>query len=99
METLDDTEINDRLSDLPGWARQGHRIRREFSLADFVEAVQFVNAIVEPAEEAEHHPDLEVSWGSVVVNLTTHEADGLTHRDFDLARIITDLYDREFDHG
>jgi 4a-hydroxytetrahydrobiopterin dehydratase len=56
-----------------------------------VEAIAFVNQIVEPAEAAGHHPDLEISYNKVTVSLTTHDAGGLTSKDFDLAQVISKL--------
>lgn len=96
MDTLSDERIRERLTEIPEWQRDGDRIVREYSLDDFVEAVEFTNALVGPAEEAHHHPDLEVSWGSVVVRLTTHDAGGLTDNDFDLAQQYDDIYEEEF---
>lgn len=96
MSTLSDREIEQRLESLPRWEREGDRIRREYDLADFVEAVEFTGELVDPAEQANHHPDLEVSWGSVVVNLTTHDAGALTDNDFDLARVYDAIYEEEF---
>jgi 4a-hydroxytetrahydrobiopterin dehydratase len=93
---MSDDEIQDALGDLPEWSRNGNQIRREYDLDDFVEAVELVNAFVEPAEEKNHHPDLEVSWGSVVVNLMTHDAGGLTDKDFNLAGIFDRIYEEEF---
>jgi len=97
VSTLSDSEIDRKLQDLPGWERAGNRIRRAYDLDDFVQAVAFTERLVEPAEAANHHPDLEVSWGSVVVNLTTHDAGGLTARDFELAGVYDDIYEEAFD--
>ena len=96
MSLLSEDEISDRLKDLPGWEMDGSRIRCRYSLDDFVEAVEFTERIVAPAEEANHHPDLEVSWGAVVVNLTTHDEDGVTEKDFSLAQTIEQIYQEEF---
>lgn len=96
METLSDTEINQHLKSLSSWGRQGDAIRRQYDLDDFVEAVEFTTALVQPAEDANHHPDLEVSWGSVVVNLTTHDAGGLTQKDFDLAETFDQIYEEDY---
>lgn len=98
MRLLSDDEIEDRLNDLSDWTRDDSLIRREYSLDDFVEAVDFTRRIVEPAEEANHHPDLEVSWGEVVVNLTTHDEGGLTEKDFSLAHTIEQIFREEFDN-
>lgn len=97
MEPLSNEEIDEALENLGGWSREGDRIVREYSVADFVEAVELVNAFVEPAEENNHHPDLEVSWGSVTVNLTTHDAGGLTEKDFNLAETYDRLFREDFE--
>ena len=88
MPGLTPEQISDRLATLDGWELQGSIIQRVFKFKDFVEAIAFVNRIVEPAEAANHHPDLAVSYGKVTVNLTTHDAGGLTEKDFDLAQAI-----------
>ena len=85
MPLLEDTEIESRLADLDGWERAGDAIRKEFKRDDFVGSVKFVNALVEPAEDMGHHPDLEISWDTVTVTVTTHSEGGLTANDFELA--------------
>lgn len=96
MDLLNDDEIRSSLSSLEGWKRDGDHITREYSLEDFVEAVELVNAFLEPAEDLNHHPDLTVSWGSVDVRVTTHDAGGLTERDFELAEKYNRIYREEF---
>jgi 4a-hydroxytetrahydrobiopterin dehydratase len=88
VELLSDSEIESRLADLEGWERRGEAIARTFELADFVGSVEFVNALVEPAEGLGHHPDLSISWNKVAVTITSHSAGGLTANDFELARRI-----------
>jgi 4a-hydroxytetrahydrobiopterin dehydratase len=88
MELLPDTEIESRLAELDGWEREGDAIVKTFELADFVGSVQFVDKLVEPAEDLGHHPDLSISWNKVTVSITTHAAGGLTANDFELARRI-----------
>jgi 4a-hydroxytetrahydrobiopterin dehydratase len=90
-ELLNDDEIERRLSGLAGWARDGDAIAKEFDRGDFVGSVEFVNAIVEPAERMNHHPDLEISWSKVGVSITNHSAGGLTAADFELAARIDAL--------
>jgi 4a-hydroxytetrahydrobiopterin dehydratase len=85
---LADEEIEERLADLSDWRREGDVIVREFDRGDFVGAVEFVKAIVTPAEDLGHHPDLEISWSKVTVRITTHSEGGLTDADFELARRI-----------
>jgi 4a-hydroxytetrahydrobiopterin dehydratase len=91
METLSDEEIGSRLAELEGWERDGETIRRTFERGDFVGSVDFVKALVDPAEEMNHHPDLSISWSKVTVSLTTHAAGGLTGNDFELAKRIEGL--------
>jgi len=88
---MDQADIETRLGELPGWSRDGEAIVREFKRGDFVGAVRFVDAIVAPAEALGHHPDIEISWETVTVRITTHSAGGLTAADFDLAGRIDQL--------
>ena len=74
------------LSTLPQWARHGEIISRTFAFKDFPAAVKFVNAVAELAEQAQHHPDVDIRWNKVTLALTTHDAGGLTEKDFELAR-------------
>jgi len=91
MALLEDNEIAERLERLEGWEREGDAITRSFDRGDFVGSVEFVKAIVEPAEEMGHHPDLEISWATVKVTITSHSEGGLTANDFELAGRITAL--------
>jgi 4a-hydroxytetrahydrobiopterin dehydratase len=93
VEPLSDDEIASRLEALDGWSREGDAIVREFKRGDFVGAVAFVERLVGPAEEMNHHPDLEISWDTVRVSLSTHSAGGLTENDFELARRVDALAD------
>jgi 4a-hydroxytetrahydrobiopterin dehydratase len=88
MDVLPDNEIESRLADLDGWTRSGDAITKTFKNDDFVGSVKFVDALVEPAEDMGHHPDLELSWDEVTVSITNHAAGGLTEADFDLAKRI-----------
>ncbi len=91
MARLDDADIERRLAQLEGWERSGDAIRKAFKRGDFVGSVDFVRALVQPAEEMGHHPDLEVSWDEVTVTITTHSEGGLTDNDFELAARIDGL--------
>ena len=88
---LSTDEVNTQLQALPQWTTDGKTISRTFKFKNFVAAVNFVNQIVEPAESAGHHPDLEISYNKVTVNLTTHDAGGLTAKDFSLAEEISEI--------
>jgi 4a-hydroxytetrahydrobiopterin dehydratase len=89
---LSETAISAQMNNLPGWMHQEKTIVRTFTFKDFIEAIDFVNKMVEPAEKAGHHPDLAISYNKVTVSLTTHDAGGLTQKDFDLAKVISKLY-------
>ena len=69
-----------------GWdVVETHHLERRYEFPDFAEALAFVNAIGEIAEEQGHHPDIHLSWGRVGVEIWTHKIDGLTESDFVLA--------------
>lgn len=74
------------LAALPSWRRNGQIIVRTFDFADFLAAMKFVNAVAAAAEAAQHHPDIDIRWNKVTLAFTTHDAGGLTEKDFALAR-------------
>ena len=88
MALLEENEIDERLGELDGWEREGDAITKSFERGDFVGSVKFVDSIVEPAEDMNHHPDLEISWDTVKVAITNHAEGGLTANDFELAAKI-----------
>jgi 4a-hydroxytetrahydrobiopterin dehydratase len=91
MALLNDDEIAERLAG-SDWQREGDTIVREWKLADFAEAMSFVNRVAEAAEEANHHPDILVhGWNKVRLTLTNHSEGGLTPADFELAGRIDSL--------
>jgi 4a-hydroxytetrahydrobiopterin dehydratase len=91
MALLSDIEVEERLAGLSGWERSGEAISKRFKREDFVGSVEFVKSLVEPAEAMNHHPDLEISWDTVTVTLSTHSEGGLTENDFELAAKIDAL--------
>lgn len=90
-QLLNQAEIQERISQLSGWALEGKEIKCVRKFKDFVEAIAFVNRLVDPAESAEHHPDLAISYSKVTVSLTSHDAGGLTEKDFAMAKTISDI--------
>ena len=84
-------EIRSRLARVPQWKRTGKAIHREWTFDDFPSALVFINRVGELAEAEDHHPDIYNSWNRVRLSLTTHDAGGLTDRDFVLAKRIDDL--------
>ena len=89
--TYSESEIAERLGELPGWFYEGRWIRRNYKTDGWPTTLMLVNAIGFCAEAAYHHPDLAVTWGRVQVKLSTHSAGGITEKDFALARRIEDV--------
>jgi 4a-hydroxytetrahydrobiopterin dehydratase len=74
------------------WKREGEAIVRDWTFADFKEAITWVNRVADVAEEANHHPDISVhDWNKVRLTLSTHSVGGLTQGDLDMARRIDDI--------
>ena len=88
MTPLSESEIERRLSGVPGWQRRGSEITRTFTFADFTGSLAFVNRVAGLAEAMNHHPDIDIRYSKVTLTLTTHDASGLTARDFTLAEQI-----------
>jgi 4a-hydroxytetrahydrobiopterin dehydratase len=84
-------EISARMQALPTWRTDGQQLTCTYSVANFIEAVNFVNRLIAPAEMLQHHPDLKVTYNQVGITLTTHDAGGLTTLDFQLAEAILTL--------
>ncbi len=83
MALLTADEIAERMKGLEGWALEGKAIKKEFAFQDFPEAVLFVSALVPGAEDADHHPDIEIHYKRVILSYTTHDQGGLTQKDID----------------
>jgi len=89
---LEEKEINQHLAKLNGWQVVDlHHLLKIFLFSDFKSALAFVNQVGEIAEEENHHPDMILSWGKVVVSIWTHKIDGLHENDFILAAKIDEL--------
>ena len=88
MSRLDEAGVIEALRRTPGWERTGGEIRRTYRFGDFREALAFVNRVGELAERAGHHPDIDMRYNAVTLALSTHDAGGLTAKDFELARAI-----------
>ena len=86
MDPIAQEDIDARLAELPDWARSGDLLQRTFSFEDFVGAIAFVNRVAGLAEQHQHHPDIMVRYNKVTLTVTTHDAGGLTDKDFTLAR-------------
>ncbi len=84
-------QIKSALAKIPDWKRKNAVILRTFQFKDFPAAIKFVDAVAVAAEQAWHHPDIDIRWNKVTLALTTHDAGGLTQKDFDLARQFDQL--------
>ena len=88
---LSEAEISVRMQSLPDWTRDGNSLFYTRTFENFVEAIAFVNRLVEPAEKLGHHPNITINYNQVSLELTTHDAQGLTELDFQLANKISQL--------
>ena len=78
---------------LPEWEHEKKHIERVFEFDEFNEAIDFVNAVAEIAEAAEHHPEIDIRYNKVRLQLSTQREGGLTDRDFELAEKLNNLAD------
>jgi 4a-hydroxytetrahydrobiopterin dehydratase len=88
---LSETDLNSALADMDGWSGTTQEIARSYQFADFAAAMKFVNRVAELAEEAQHHPDIDIRYNRVRLGLSTHDRGGVTDRDVALARQIDSL--------
>jgi 4a-hydroxytetrahydrobiopterin dehydratase len=91
MPILSRDDVREKLKSLPNWREEQDEIIRQAAFPDFVAAMDFVNAVASKAEAAGHHPDIEIRYNKVRLALVSHDAGGLTQRDFDLAAAIEAL--------
>jgi 4a-hydroxytetrahydrobiopterin dehydratase len=85
MPPLSESEISSRLKALPEWKTESGELTRTFIFKDFRASLAFVNQVGELAEKAGHHPDIDIRYNRVRLALVTHDAGGITAKDFDLA--------------
>jgi 4a-hydroxytetrahydrobiopterin dehydratase len=85
MNALSPEQANTLLATLPAWQIEAGELVRTFKFDDFLAAIRFVNGVAELAEQAGHHPDIDIRYNRVRLALVSHDAGGLTGKDFDLA--------------
>ena len=89
---LNSREIRERISQLDNWELEyNKRISKSYEFKNFKEALAFTNKVGDLAEEANHHPDIQLSYGRVIVQLETHEGARLTDKDFNLAQLVNEI--------
>ena len=91
---LGEPQLRAGLARLPQWELAQGKLRRELAFADFSAAFAFMTRVALLCEKADHHPDWSNSWNKVAIELTSHDAGGLTQRDLDLAAAIEALVPR-----
>jgi 4a-hydroxytetrahydrobiopterin dehydratase len=91
MRKLSEQEVASHLGALPEWQIEKGELTRTFTFKDFLAALAFVNRVGERAEAVGHHPDIDIRYNKVRLGLVTHDAGGLTTKDFDLAAIVNRL--------
>lgn len=85
MHKFSESQIQAELAKHPEWSESGDSIMRTYQFKDFADSMIFVNKVAEAAEAALHHPDILVRWNKVTLTLSTHDAGGITAKDFSLA--------------
>jgi 4a-hydroxytetrahydrobiopterin dehydratase len=91
MDKLSQEQIDERLTEVPEWSVNGDALQRTYRFDDFREAMVFVNRVADLAEDHQHHPDILIRYNKVTLTVTTHDASGITEKDFALA-MATDGY-------
>lgn len=86
VQKLTSEEIEDILQQVQGWkVVDNHHLQKEYKFKNYIDGVEFVNQLAAIAEEQNHHPEIDLAWGKVRVEIYTHVVDGLTDNDFILA--------------
>ena len=84
-------EISENLNRLNDWKAEDDQLKKHFEFENFAESLEFVNRAGEIAERLDHHPDIFFGWGYAEFSITTHDAGGITEKDFQLARAINEI--------
>jgi 4a-hydroxytetrahydrobiopterin dehydratase len=91
VEKMTSQQIEANLNDLSGWELRDGKVHRELKFKNFVQAWGFMTQVAMLAEKADHHPEWSNVYSRVIIDLTTHEAGGISQRDFDLANRINEV--------
>lgn len=89
MTLLTDVDVDTRMP--PGWSRTGKQLVRTLELPSFLDAIELIRRIAAVAEARDHHPDIHLRWRTLTLELSSHDAGGLTERDLDLAEALSPL--------
>lgn len=89
MKKLEPQELESALANAPGWTLHDGKLERTFAFPDFILAMKFVRQIADIAEDANHHPDIDIRYNKVKLGLVTHDAGGITANDARMAARIS----------
>ncbi len=91
MAGLSEAEINSRLESVSGWSYEDGQITRTFSFDTFLGGIDFVGRVAQAAEDADHHPDIDIRYSNIKIAVSSHDVGGITDRDFNLAASVNGL--------
>ena len=91
MQKLNDQQVQEALTGLPGWTLSNGEIVHTRTFRDFVQTMAFINRVAEQAEAKGHHPDIDIRYNRVKLALVTHDAGGITTNDIEMATILNNL--------
>ena len=91
MKALSSEEINIKIAEVDSWKVIDGSLQKEFEFVNFITAIEFFNQIAEVAEEQEHHPVITNSYNYLKIELKTHDVNGISDKDFKLAKTIDNL--------
>jgi 4a-hydroxytetrahydrobiopterin dehydratase len=94
MPVLDTSQVKLRLKALPGWSKHAQSLCRTFKVEGFMMSIAFVRRIAKRAQKINHHPDIDIRFDQVTLMLTSHDAGGITEKDFTLARLCDDVFSK-----
>jgi len=92
-DLIDPSNLENFSKKVPEWEIEDDKLVRLFEFDDFNGAIDFVNSVAEIAEEAQHHPEIEIRYNNVTLSLITHDLGGLTKADFEVAQKVDNLVD------
>lgn len=91
VQKLTESELKEAIAQLSGWALVKNKLHKSFKFGNFVEAFSFLTKIAITAEKMDHHPEIYNVYSQVTIDLTTHDADGISMLDIELAKKIDAL--------
>lgn len=91
LRPLSEADIAQRLKERKEWQKKDGQIQRVFQFPGFMDSISFVNRVAAHAESVDHHPDILVLYNRVTLSISTHDAKGITQKDFDFARMADEI--------